>query len=88
MESLMAMLLVLVVLGLALFLVIAVAIFLSVAVAIGVPVYFMGRYFSSRRLVPVKPVNHVEQLRTLYLDGKIDLFEFEQLVARHIAAER
>jgi hypothetical protein len=61
---------------------------LAMACVVGIPLYLMGRRFASRHGISTPSVNPMERLRTLYVDGKIDLMEFERRVARLIAVER
>lgn len=57
---------------------------LTVAALVAVPLYLMARpHFQQRRVT----MNPVERLQNLYVDGKIDLFEFERRVAQLVHVE-
>jgi hypothetical protein len=79
-----ALMLIFVVLTLVMMLMFAVA----MALAIGVPAYF---FFKHRRSINGHfnrlAQSPMERLQSLYVDGKIDLFEFERRVAHLIAIE-
>jgi hypothetical protein len=59
----------------------------AVAVGIGVPAYLLYRYWAGQPAMPGPRQRPMERLQQLYVDGKIDLFEFEQRMARLIAIE-
>jgi hypothetical protein len=57
---------------------------LTMAAVVAVPLYFVAKpHFHKRRVA----VNPVERLQNLYVDGKIDLFEFERRVAQIVHVE-
>lgn len=58
----------------------------AMAVAIGVPAYVAYRVLSGRHSHGPRQ-RPLERLQQLYVEGKIDLFEFEQRVAHLIAVE-
>lgn len=76
------------------FAMIAVALLLSflvvvaMACAVGIPLWLMSKQWMSRHGVSHSVQNPVERLQNLYVEGKIDLFEFERRVAHLISAER
>jgi membrane protein implicated in regulation of membrane protease activity len=59
---------------------------LVMAAAVAVPLYFVGRAWlgGGRTRKGAQPL---ERLQTLYVEGKIDLFEYERRVAKLIAVE-
>lgn len=60
---------------------------LAMAAAVGIPLYFIFRHFSTRRGLAKPRISPIERLQNLYIEGKIDLFEYERLVSRLIAVE-
>lgn len=60
---------------------------LALACAIGIPLWFLGKHLMRHRLT-VPAQNPIERLQNLYVEGKIDLFEFERRVARLVAYDR
>lgn len=66
----------------------AAVVFLVMACIVGIPLWFAVRRWMSRGGIVAPVQNRVERLRNLYVDGKIDLFEFERRVAQLMAAER
>lgn len=61
----------------------------AIGLAIGIPAYLLIRYMNGRRPQLVRVAQSpLERLQQLYIEGKIDLFEFEQRAARLIAVER
>jgi len=61
---------------------------LAVAAMIGLPLWFMAKHWKTQRAVPVRVQSPIERLKNLYIEGKIDLFEFERAVAHLVHAER
>lgn len=60
---------------------------LVTACAVALPLWFGWKYWASRnRPAPVRQ-SSLERLKTLYIEGKIDLFEFERRAATLIAVE-
>lgn len=71
----------------ALTLIISALIFVALACAVGIPLYLLSRSWLAQR--GVTPGLHpMDRLKSLYVEGKIDLFEFERRVAHLIAVER
>lgn len=60
---------------------------LAMACAIGIPLWFLGRHLMRHQLAP-RAQSPIERLQNLYVDGRIDLFEFERRVARLVAYDR
>jgi hypothetical protein len=71
-----------------LFLIVSALAIAGVAAVIGLPLWFMAKHWKSQRRVPVRTQSPIERLKNLYVEGKIDLFEFERRVAHLIAVER
>ncbi len=68
-------------------LIISALVLLTLACAVGIPLYLMSRRWMKRQGLS-RPAQHpIDRLRNLYVEGKIDLFEFEQRVAHLISAE-
>lgn len=59
-----------------------------VAVAIGIPLWLAWRSWAARHGLTARARTSVERLQELYIEGKIDLFEFERRVAGLIAVEK
>lgn len=60
---------------------------LAMLAAIAIPAYFIYRHFTTRRSISQPRMSPIERLQNLYIEGKIDLFEYERLVSRLIAVE-
>ena len=61
---------------------------LATACAVAVPAWFAWKYWSHHhRSIPNRQ-SSLERLKTLYIEGKIDLFEFERRAETLIAVER
>jgi hypothetical protein len=60
----------------------------AIAAAIGIPTFFLARHWSRQHRLRGAAVHPLDRLKTLYVEGKIDLFEFERRVAHLIAVER
>jgi hypothetical protein len=73
--------------GTVLFLIVSALALACVAAMIGLPLWFMFRRPRSRRRVPVRTQSPIERLKNLYIEGKIDLFEFERAVAQLVHVE-
>ena len=60
----------------------------AIGLAIGLPIYFILRHWSRNnpRIARLKQ-SPLERLQQLYIDGRIDLFEYESRLARLIAIE-
>lgn len=58
------------------------------ALVIGVPIYFLVRHVMRDPSIPRVRQNPLERLQNLYIEGKIDLFEYERRVAQLIAVEQ
>jgi biopolymer transport protein ExbB/TolQ len=88
MQLVLALLLAVILLSLFVALVIAVVSLAAVGLAIGIPAYFLIRHFSrSQPRLRQFAQNPMERLQQLYVEGKIDLFEYERRVRRLIAIE-
>jgi hypothetical protein len=66
----------------------AALVFLVMACIVGIPVWFTVRHWMKQRGIGAPIQQRIDRLRSLYLDGKIDLFEFERRVAQLISIER
>jgi hypothetical protein len=60
----------------------------GLAFAVGVPLWLMTTRWMRQRGMAGPIQNPIERLQNLYVEGKIDLFEFERRVAKYIAVER
>jgi hypothetical protein len=58
----------------------------AVALGVGIPAYLLFQWWR-RSQAPALRQKPLERLQTLYVEGKIDLFEFERRVANLIAVE-
>ena len=88
MKMIFALVLLIVIVPLLVAMVVALVSIMAIALAIGIPTYLLARHFSQKnsRIVQFAH-NPMERLQQLYIEGKIDLFEFERRVARLIAVE-
>lgn len=64
-----------------------VAVLAVLAAAVGVPLYLVGRQWIGHHGLTAH-VNPLEHLQHLYVEGKIDLFEYERRLATLLAVER
>jgi hypothetical protein len=64
---------------LALMLIVSALIMLAIAAVVAVPLYVLARPHLQKRGVVLNPA---ERLKNLYVEGKIDLFEFERRIAQ------
>jgi hypothetical protein len=62
-------------------------IILAMMCLIGIPLWLITRHWLGRRSVSVSPQRPIDRLRNMYVEGKIDLFEFERRVAKLVAIE-
>lgn len=69
-------------------LIVSTLVLLAIIAAVGIPAWLMLRHWSQKRGVSARPRSTIDRLRDLYIEGKIDLFEFEQRVERLVAVER
>ncbi len=60
---------------------------LALACAVGIPLWLMAKPRLERMGIVAPRLNPMERLKNLYVEGKIDLFEFEHRVARLLALE-
>jgi threonine/homoserine/homoserine lactone efflux protein len=60
----------------------------SFAALIGLPLWLMWRSWSHRQGIGTRARSSIERLQELYIEGKIDLFEYERRVARLVAIEQ
>ncbi|GAC1333013.1 MAG: hypothetical protein NVSMB22_25200 [Chloroflexota bacterium] len=66
----------------------ATAMFLLVFSAmVGLPVYLVARHWLRQRNLPRSTQPPLERLKNLYVEGKIDMFEFERRAAALIHVE-
>ena len=70
-------------------LILSALIFLAFACLVGVPLYIVGKHWLNGHGVnlAMRKQSPMERLQNLYVEGKIDLFEFERRVANLIAVE-
>lgn len=64
----------------------AVVMTVAVVLAVGIPVYLVFQWWR-RAQMPALTQKPLERLQNLYVEGKIDIFEFERRVASLIAVE-
>ena len=88
MKGLLVVLVALIVISMVVALIMALMFAVAVGLAIGLPAYLLLRHRTgiSQRFNRLTE-NPMERLQNLYVDGKIDLFEFERRVAQLIAIE-
>ncbi|HLJ68502.1 MAG TPA: hypothetical protein VKX16_14200 [Chloroflexota bacterium] len=75
------------VISLVAFVVLSALALLAMACLVGIPLYFMSRPWLHQKRVPAVAQSPIERLQNLYVEGKIDLTEFERRVARLVAIE-
>lgn len=68
-------------------LIITALICLAIACIVGVPLYLVSRKWLHRQGIIASASSPMDRAKALYVEGKIDLFEFERRVARLIAVE-
>jgi hypothetical protein len=68
-------------------LIVTAVICLVLACAVGIPLYLMSKPFLQRHGIAKAKMSPMDRLKTLYVEGKIDLFEFERRIARLISVE-
>jgi hypothetical protein len=68
-------------------LIVTAVVMLAFACIIGIPLWIMAKPRLERMGVIAPRLNPMERLRNLYVEGKIDLFEFERRVAKLLALE-
>jgi hypothetical protein len=73
--------------SLAFVLIVSALFLLAFACLVGIPLYFIGRNWMRRQGIRGPVQTPIERLRNLYVDGKIDLFEFEQRLSRLLSME-
>lgn len=76
-----------IVVSMALALILTVLAIAAIVLAIGVPMYFLARHWLSRPSLAELKHSSIDRLQSLYVDGKIDIFEFERRVAQLITVE-
>lgn len=69
-------------------LIVSAIIFLALACAVGIPLYMMSKGWLRRQGLTGPKMTPMDRLKNLYIEGKIDLFEFERRIARLISVER
>ncbi|HZU14868.1 MAG TPA: hypothetical protein VFB58_18680 [Chloroflexota bacterium] len=67
-------------------LIVIVTVLAVLATVVGVPFYMLGRHWLGHRSL-MTHTNPLEHLQTLYVEGKIDLFEYERRLATLLAVE-
>lgn len=72
---------------LAVTLIVTALICVALACAVGIPLYLMSKPWLERHGVQSKRLHPIDRLKNLYVEGKIDLFEFERRVARLISID-
>lgn len=60
---------------------------LALACIVGIPLWIVAKPRLQRMGIVAPRLNPMERLKSLYVEGKIDLFEFERRVARLLALE-
>lgn len=73
--------------GMAIALFIAFIFMVVLAAAVGIPLYFMSQKWLGAKGISARARTPIERLRAMYVDGKIDLFEFERRVAQLVHTE-
>jgi purine-cytosine permease-like protein len=73
--------------GFVVMLILSLLFMLAMACAIGIPIYLIARHYMGGRNSVSSGPSPMERLKNLYIEGKIDLFEYEQRVAKLIAIE-
>jgi hypothetical protein len=68
-------------------LLISALVILAMIAAIGIPLWLIAKYWLGQRGVSTVRPHPIDRLRNLYVEGKIDLFEFERRVAKLVAIE-
>jgi hypothetical protein len=68
-------------------LIVTALIFLTLACVVGVPLWLMSRTWLRRHGLMASAYHPMDRLKNLYVEGKIDLFEFERRVASLISVE-
>jgi uncharacterized membrane protein len=69
-------------------LIVSAIVLLAVGCLIGLPIWLMARRWMQQRGLQRPAQRSIDRLRALYVDGKIDLFEFERRVAKLVAVEQ
>ncbi|MGH2442758.1 MAG: hypothetical protein ACRDFX_06305 [Chloroflexota bacterium] len=69
-------------------LVLVTVVFIALGCAVGIPVWLMARHKFRARRVHAPALRPVDRLKNLYIEGKIDLLEFEHRLARLISIEQ
>lgn len=59
---------------------------LAMACAVGLPLWFLW-HRQRQGSLPFSPQSRIDRLKALYVEGKIDLFEFERQVANLITVD-
>lgn len=73
---------------LAVMLIMAVLTVLAVACLVGIPLWFLSKQWLHSQGLSRVAQNPIDRLKELYVQDKIDLFEFERRVRQHIAVEQ
>jgi hypothetical protein len=68
-------------------LIVSALLMLALACIVGIPLWLMAKPRLKRMGVVAPRLNPMDRLKNLYVEGKIDLFEFERRVAKLLALE-
>lgn len=66
----------------------AVVTLIALACLVGLPIYFVGKRWLKEQGFIHAAHDPLDRLKALYVEGKIDMFEFERRAAALIAIER
>ena len=66
----------------------AIIVLACLAVCIGVPVWMLSKHWNGKERIAAVTQYPIDRLKNLYVEGKIDLFEFERAVAHLLAVEK
>jgi hypothetical protein len=69
-------------------LIVSALIFLALACVVGVPLYLAGKRLMRRYGLSGPHSGPIDRLKNLYVEGKIDLFEFENRIGHLVSRER
>jgi hypothetical protein len=72
----------------ALMLLISALIFMALAFVVGIPLYLAGKRLMRRHGLSGPRLNPTDRIKNLYVEGKIDLSEFERRVGHLVSRER
>ena len=72
-------------LTMAFFLLLGALILVAMACLVGIPLWLMSKRWMRRQGIAGPGQHPIDRLRNLYVEDKIDLFEFERRVAHHLS---